>query len=162
MGWVWDLYTPPATIHASNEGASIQGVLVGCHDGTVRQLASNGTETIIGTITTPAVGMKGYAHCGEMVVEYSSNSTLTLTGFAVDEGNGSYGFSAITLPSTSGQLTKYWLRPPANKFKLMVFQFSSSNPFVLNFEGFSASIKAWGDSGPYHSVQPFGGSGGLG
>ena len=39
-GWVWDVYTPPVTVRASNEGQSQQGVLVGCSDGSVRQMAS--------------------------------------------------------------------------------------------------------------------------
>jgi hypothetical protein len=54
MGWVWDLYTPPATIHAANEGQSAQGVLVGCNDGTVRQMASGGTEVATAVLLTPA------------------------------------------------------------------------------------------------------------
>ena len=39
-GWIWDVYTPPVTIHASNEGQSQQGVLAGCNDFSVRQMAS--------------------------------------------------------------------------------------------------------------------------
>jgi len=161
-GWIWDIYTPPVTIHAPNDGQSQQGVLVGCNDFSVRQMASSGTEIITGTVATPAIGGVGYQHVGEMIVEYSANSTVTLTSYPADEGNGSYGFTAITLPSTSGQLTKYWLRPSANKWKLLVFQFSSASPFVLNFEGFCAKTKSWGSSGSYLPIQPFAGSGGEG
>jgi hypothetical protein len=39
-GWIWDVYTPPVTIHSDNTGQSQQGVLTGCSDGTVRQMAS--------------------------------------------------------------------------------------------------------------------------
>jgi hypothetical protein len=116
--WIWDLYTPAATIHATNEGQSVQGVLVGCGDFTVRQMASSGIETITGTVMTPAIGGRGYNHVGIMVIEYSSTSTVTLNMYPADEGNGSYGPPTITLPSTGGALTKYWLRPGANKIPI--------------------------------------------
>ena len=54
MGWVYDLYTPPVTIHAADEGQSVQGVLAGCSDGTVRQMASAGTEEATAVLLTPA------------------------------------------------------------------------------------------------------------
>jgi hypothetical protein len=162
MGWIWDIYTPAATIHAANEGSSQQGVLVGCLDGSVRQLASGGTETITGIVQSPAIGGKGYNHTGEVVLEYSSTSTVTLNMYPADEGNGSYGPPTITLPSTSGQLTKYFFRPGANKYKLMVFQFSSSVPFVLNFQGSIAMQKSWGSTGVYEQIPIFGGAGGEG
>jgi hypothetical protein len=162
MGWIWDTYTPPSTIHAANEGSSQQGVLVGCLDGSVRQLTSGGTETITGVVASPAIGGKGYTHCGQIVLEYSSTSTVTLTSYAADEGNGSYGFSPVTLPSTSGVLTKYFFRPSANKYKLLVFQFSSTVPFILNFAGAVALQKSWGSTGAYEPTPIFGGAGGEG
>ena len=54
MGWVVDAYTPPVTIHAPNEGQSVQGVLAGCNDGTIRQMASEGTEVATAVYLTPA------------------------------------------------------------------------------------------------------------
>lgn len=54
MGWVWDLYTPPAAIHGADEGQSTQGTLVGCIDGTVRLLSSAGTEAATAVLLTPA------------------------------------------------------------------------------------------------------------
>lgn len=119
-------------------------------------------ETATAIVATPAIGGVGYQHVGEIVVEYSTNSTIALTCYPADEGNGSYGFVPITLPSTSGQLTKYWLRPSANKWKLLVFQFSATDPFVINFEGFCAKTKSWGSNGSYLPVHPFGGQGGEG
>jgi hypothetical protein len=53
-GWVWDLYNPPATIHAPNEGESIGSTLVGCADGSVRTLSSAGTESATAIVLTPA------------------------------------------------------------------------------------------------------------
>jgi hypothetical protein len=162
-GWIVDTYAPPATIHASNEGQSVQGVLVGCSDFTVRQMASGGgTETITGIVQSPAIGGKGYQHVGEIVLEYSSTSTVTLNMYPADEGNGSYGPPTITLPSTSGVLTKYFFRPGANKYKLMVFQFSSNIPFVMNFAGAVAMTKSWGSSSEYAATPIFGGVGGEG
>ena len=163
MGWVWDITTPPATIHSANEGSSIQGVIVGCADGSIRQMVSaGGTEIITGLVATPATGGRGYGHTGMMVCEYSSTSTVTLTGYVADEGNGSYAPPAITLPSTGGQLTKYFFRPGANKYKLIVWQFSSAVSFQLNFEGFVCFVRDWGASSPYREIQPFGGAGGAG
>jgi len=160
--WIWDLYTPAATIHATNEGQSVQGVLVGCGDFTVRQMASSGIETITGTVMTPAIGGRGYIHVGMMVIEYSSTSTITLNMYPADEGNGSYGPPTITLPSTGGALTKYWLRPGANKGKLFWAQFSSSVSFILNFQGTIFFVKDWGASSGYREVCPFADTGGEG
>ncbi len=162
MGWVWDKYSHPATIHALEEGAGVNGTLVGCSDGTVSTLSSSGTESETAVILTPAIGGRGYQHMGEMVVEYSTSNTITLKCYAADEGNGSYGPSTITLPSTGGLLTKYWLRPSANKWKLMWFEFTSTTPFVLNCDGFCCFVKDWGASGPYRVMHPFGDSGGEG
>jgi hypothetical protein len=53
-GWVVDVYTPNVTVHASDDGQSAQGVLAGCSDGTVRQLASGGTEVATAVLLTPA------------------------------------------------------------------------------------------------------------
>jgi hypothetical protein len=162
MGWILDTYTPNATIHAANEGQSQQGVLVGCSDSTVRQLTSSGTETITGTVATPAFGGRGFMHCGMAVVEYSSTSTVNLTFYVADEGNGSYAPQPVTLPSTSGQLTKYFFKPSAAKWKLLIAQFSSSVSFVLNFQGGCFYLRAWGSSAEYQPTPIFGEAGGEG
>ena len=162
-GWIWDVYTPSVTIHASSDGQSQQGVLIGCNDFTVRQLVSGGgTETITGIVATPAFGGRGYMHCGMAVVEYSSTSTVTLTFYVADEGNNSYAPQSITLPSTGGQLTKYFFRPSAAKWKLLTAQFSSSVPFILNLQGAIFYVKAWGSSAEYQPIPIFGGAGGEG
>jgi hypothetical protein len=162
MGWEWDITTPPATIHAANEGPSQQGVLVGCDDGSVRQFSSVGTESATAIILSAAIGGKGFAHWGEAVIEYSSTSTITLNCYAADVGNGSYGPPTITLPSTGGQVTKYFFRPGANKWKLLWAQFSTTAPFQLNFEGTCFYVRSWGSSGEYQPIRIFGSSGGEG
>ena len=54
MGWVIDIYTPTATIHAPDEGQSIGETLVGCSDGTVRLMSSAGTESATAVFLTPS------------------------------------------------------------------------------------------------------------
>lgn len=163
FGWVWDVYQFPATIHASSEGLSQQGTLVGCADGSVRQLASGGTETGSTAIAlTPAVGGKEWQHLYEVTVEYVSSASITLQLLPADVGNGSYGPPNIILPSSGGGLIKFNTKAGANKWKLMYFQFSSMAPFQVNFDGFTVEAKNWGDNGEYRLVRPFGDSGGEG
>lgn len=165
MGWIWDLNTPSITARASNEDVSVQGVLCGCVDGTIRQLSStsSGTETATATVLSGAIGSKGYQHAGAMVVEYQSKAAVTLTGIPADSGNGSYGFTAIPLPSTSGALTKLFLRPSPNKTKLIQLQFSSSDPaMIVNLDGCVIYLRAWGSTAAYEPVKMFGSQGGEG
>ena len=163
MGWVWDHYSPPATIHAANEGVSQQGVLVGCNDGSIRQMASAGTETGTAILQTSAIGGKGWQTTGPvLIVEYSSTSTITLTGYVADADNESYGPAVITIPSSGGAMTKLKLVCGASKWKLLCFQFTSTVQFKLNLEGFVVQVKDWGSTGPYKEIQPFAESGGAG
>lgn len=163
-GWVWDLYTPTATCHAANDGVSTQGTLVGCSDGTIRMMASEGTESGTAIIMSPAFGGKGWQHARQVIVEYSSTATITLTLFPADSGNGSYGPPPIILPSTGGALDKLKVDagPGPNKWRLAWFMFSSTEPFTVNLDGFVCYVKDWGSSGPYKPMQPFAGEGGGG
>ena len=165
MAWVWDTSSAPAVTRATNRGESVQGVLVGCSDFTVRELVSAGaTESATATIVTPAIGAQGFCHIGQITVEYSANAAITLTPIVVDEGNGSfYSGASIPLPSTGGVITKYEVLPAANKFKLMQFKFTFTDPSAqIYLEGFSVMLKAWGSSGAYTPVNPFAGHGGAG
>jgi hypothetical protein len=96
-----------------------------------------------------------------MVVEYSSTAAITLNCYPADSGNGSYGPATITLPP-SATLTKFWFRPSPNKWKLLVFNFSSTAPFNLNMQGGLCYIKAWGVEAEYLPVAVFGEDGGEG
>jgi YVTN family beta-propeller protein len=164
MGWIWDIYQWPATIHAANEGSGDQGTLVGCQDGTVRLLSSAGTETGTFLVLTSAIGGTGWMHLRDITAEYISSSPITLECLAEDADNGSYGPPTISLPSSGGALTKLNLTngPGANKWKLMAFQFSSTNPFQINLEGFAVKVKPWGSTAAYQTVLPFAGYGGEG
>lgn len=159
-GWVPDSLTPPATSHAADDGLSVQGVLVGCADGSVRQMSNGGTEVATGTVMTGAVGFRGYGHVGMMVLEYQSNQPITLNILPADGNNNSYGPTAITLP-TQTTLAKYWFRPAPSKGKLFTFKFSTSGPFSLNTDGCVAYLADWGGEG-YRPVQIFEESGGEG
>ena len=159
-GWIWDSYQWPVTVHAPNEGQSVQGTLVGCTDGSIRQFTSTGAETgTTFTVLTGAIGGVGWCHLRELTLEYVSTMPVTLTAIPADTGNGSYGPSLMTLPSTNGTLTKLKLSdaPTPNKWKLLWFQFSSTSPFTVNLEGFAVKIKPWGETGPYREVRPFSG-----
>ena len=72
MGWVYDLYTPPATVHAADEGQSIGETLVGCNDGSIRLLSSAGTEVATAVILTPAADKgdtRASAQWGDLYIE---------------------------------------------------------------------------------------------
>lgn len=162
-GFISDVYSFPAVIHAPNEGASVQGVLVGCIDGSIRLLSSSGTETVTGTVLTGAVGGIGWQDLYQVTVEYSSEAAVTLSFVAADEGNGSYAPSPVTLPSTSGEITKYTFKVTANKWKLLQFQFQSTDLFMaIYLDGCVCQVRDWGSTGAYKSVNPFAGGGGEG
>ena len=163
MAWIWDISNPPSTCHTPNEGESIQGCLVGCADGTVRQYLSSGAETVTGTVLTPAVGGKGFQHIGQMVVEYSSVQALALSFIVVDEGNGSYAPQPVTLPATGGLTAKYFFKPSPNKWKLLAFQFQSTDPLLQVYsQGFICYLKNWGVQSEYQPTMPFASEGGEG
>jgi hypothetical protein len=125
-------------------------------------MSSAGTETGTATVLSPAIGGRGWQHVSEMVVEYAASSTVTLNCLVADADNGSYGPAVITLPSTSGAMTKYFFRTGANKWKLLWFQFVSTALFQLNFEGCVAYTKSWGSTGAYAPTRIFGSDGGEG
>jgi hypothetical protein len=162
-GWIYDAYSVPATIHAANEGESVQGILVGCNDGSVRMLESGGTETVTGTVLAAAFGGVGWQGMFQLTVEYESEAAVTLSFVVADEGNGSYAPSSVTLPSTSGSPTKYTFKVSPNKYKLLQMQFQSTDPdLAVYLDGCIAQVRDWGSSGPYRSVNPFTPSGGEG
>lgn len=161
--WIWDVTTPPATIHASDEGESSQGCLVGCSDKTIRQFSSAGSEVVTGTVLLPAIGGVGWMHFFEQTVEYSSKAACTLSFVVADANNGSYAPPPVTLPSTGGNATKFTFKVGPNKWKWMQPQIQFTDPDLqVYLEGFAIQAKTWGDSGPYKTLLPFAGAGGEG
>lgn len=164
MGWIWDTYSgSKPTIHAPNEGESQQGTLVGCSDGTVRLMESSSPETITGIVLTPAIGGEGWRTGYQATIEYSADSTATLSFVAADEGNGSYPPNPITLDATAGQLTKFTTKVSPNKWKLLQAQIQSSDPSLeVYLEGCVLQCKDWGSDGLYEPVSLFHPAGGKG
>lgn len=162
QGWMWDTNAPTIVTHASNEGSSVQGLLAGCTDGTLRQMVSSGgSETPTATVVSGAIGGQGWAHIGQITVEYKSNAATTLTPIAVDTNQGSYySGGAITLPSTGGVVTKLKINPAPNKFKLIQFRIDVTDPTMeFYLEGFEVHLASWGGKG-YAPIRPFEGNGG--
>jgi len=122
------------------------------------------SETVTGTVLTAAIGGVGFCHAFEVTAEYQSATTATLSFVAADTGNGSYPPAAITLPATNGIITKFTTKVSPNKWKLLQWQFQSTDPALqVNLEGSAMSVKSWGEMTLYQSVNPFSGaSGGFG
>jgi hypothetical protein len=162
MGWVWDLYEPAATIHASNQGESIQGNIVGCVDGSIRLLVSDGVESPSSTVATPAIGGQGYMLAYEATFEYKADSGATVSFVAVDANNGSYAPNSIVLDSTGGQITKFTTKVSPSKWKLLHTVFDWSDPSLeVYLQGCSLAVKPW-DGETFKNVPLFHGSGGEG
>jgi hypothetical protein len=164
MGWVLDAKTPEATAYAPNEGQSVQGILVGCTDGTVRMLTSGGTESATAITLSSAIGGSGWQHVKEYTIEYLSNSTITITPVVVDTDNNSYAPNPINLPSTGGTVQKLHGLWSPNKWKLLQFQIAIVNDLTAQvyLDGFSVQLKSWGATGAYQPVNPFSQNGGFG
>ena len=161
MGWVWDMYDPPATIHASNQGESVQGNLVGCIDGSIRFLVNGGVESPEAKVATPAIGGQGWMTAYEATFEYKADSGATVSFVAVDANNGSYGPSPIVLPGTGGEITKFTTKVSPSKWKLLQTVFDWSDPSLeIYLQGCSLAVKPW--DGEFKNVPLFHGSGGEG
>ena len=155
-GWIYDQYSTQIITHEPDEGESIQGVLVGCADHTLRMMTPSGSETPTATLLTPALGGAGWMQVQEVTVEYQSNAPIILSSIAADSGNGSYGAADITLPSTSGAIAKTKFIVSANKWKLMWWNFNSTDPtFRVFTEGFAVRVKDWGKKDPFRQMNPF-------
>jgi hypothetical protein len=166
-GWIWDTPTPAITAFASNESISVQGVLAGCVDGSIRQFSNttSATETATATVTSGAMGGQGWGHTRLITVEYLSNAPITLSFVCPDTStNGSIAPATIVLPSTGGTVTKWKTLPTFNKFKLLQAIFTHNDPTAqIYLDGFALEHKDWGSSGGYVPVNPFdGNSGGFG
>jgi hypothetical protein len=102
----------------------------------------------------------GWQHIREMNIAYMATAALVLTLTFGPEANLSP--VALTIPSSGGAQTKYKTPIPANKFKLISYGLSSTAPFYLFRDQCEAKIKAWGETGAYSIITPFGGPEKLG
>lgn len=103
-GWVADVYQHPATIHVLEEGPNINGVLVGCSDGTVRVLESGGTEVATCIVVTPVTNMgdaRANKTLGDIFVRASiRTNALTVTAVTNYFNTVILGTIPATLPAT--------------------------------------------------------------
>jgi len=164
QGWIWDKYDgSKPTAHASNEGESQQGTIVGCSDGTVRLMLSDATETVEGIVLTAAIGGVGWMSGYEFTCEYQCDSGATVSFVAADAGNDSYAPQPITLVATAGRITKFTTKVSPNKWKLLQAQFSFEDPTLqVYLAGTGLSVKPWGSDGLFTFESLFGASGGRG
>lgn len=166
-GWMWDTYSTAVTARATNEDVSIQGVLCGCIDGTIRQFSStnSATEVATATVATGALGRVGWGHTRLITVEYLSNAPITLSFVCPDAStNGSIAPDTIILPSTGGTVTKWKTLPSFNKYKLLQCKFTFTDPTAqIYMDGLAFECKSWGSSAGYEPINPFAdGVGGFG
>lgn len=163
MAWVMDTYSTFPITYAPNEGQSVQGILAGCADHTLRMLATSGTEAVTSTVITPAFGSAGFQFIYELDVEYKSSAVVTLSFIATDTSNNSYAPNPITLPSTGGTATKTRFRVSPNKTQWMQLRFDSTDPQLqVYLEGLCLIVRTWGLPGPMRQVFPFSAEGGHG
>ena len=165
MAWVWDINTPAVVVHASFQGASTQGVLAGC-GGRLGKAACQRRKRRDGHSAGSLSGdwRQGYQHCGMLAVEYSSTQAIALQGIAQDaNSNGSYGTLPIILPSTVGKITKYFLKPSPNTWKLLSWQFTFTDQTAQIYtEGCMCYTRSWGSSEEYEPRPMFSSTGGEG
>ena len=163
MGWIWDMYDYPATIHASNQGESQQGNIVGCSDGSVRLMVTGGEETPSALVATAALGGEGWMTAYEATFEYACDSGATVSFAAVDANNDSYAPNPIILLGPGGEITKFTTKVSPSKWKLLQTVFEWEDPtFQLNLEGCSLAVKPW-EGETFKNVplfKPAGGEGG--
>lgn len=100
-----------------------------------------------------AHGLKGFQHIGEINVAHVSSADMTLT-LTPDVGAP----QSVVIPNSAGLQAKTLVVVPAFKFKLVSYNFTSTQPFRLWVEDVEVKIKSWGDTGPYQIIKPFGGS----
>lgn len=98
-------------------------------------------------------GATGFGHLSEGWIVYLSNSTITL---AITPTDGTPGTtSTLNLPSTGGEISKYYLRLPVIKGQMFRYNLYSSTEFIVFSDETLFSYKPWGSDGPYNSVRPF-------
>src|SRR6266436_355740 len=77
-GWVWDIYEHPAVTHSLEEGDNINGVLLGCTDGSVRPLIDSSSENATCILLMPCEtsgDVRSQKHWGDLYIESSPKGT---------------------------------------------------------------------------------------
>jgi hypothetical protein len=71
-GWLVDAYESLVTVHRLEEGAGVNGTLVGCLDGTIRPLNNTGQEIATATVVMPSFNAgdtRAQKHFGDLYIE---------------------------------------------------------------------------------------------
>lgn len=131
---LWRLYPTPA-------GAWIQQPY---------PMSSTEWQTEMGSL-----GAVGWQHIREINVANTSTADMTLTlDFDKDAVPQEI---VLTVPNSGGKMAKTKVPIPANKFKLVSFRLSSSQPFRLFGADSEVKRGIWGRGAAYDVLKPFGG-----
>lgn len=98
-------------------------------------------------------GATGFGHLSEGWIVYISNSTVTLAITPTDGTPAST--STVNLPSTGGEISKYYLRLPVIKGQMFRYNLYSSTEFIVFTDETLFSYKPWGLGSAYSSIRPF-------
>lgn len=112
-GWIIDTYQHPVATHALEEGPNVNGVYVGCTDGTVRNLATGGSETGVSSIVATGSNTFGDARAfqriGDIFIKalVAAGHPITLSIYTNQyQTQQTSGFSPTSLAGT-GTLLPY-------------------------------------------------------
>lgn len=97
-------------------------------------------------------GITGWGHAREMNIAHVSTADLTLT-LTFD----AWPTIVIAIPNSGGVQAKAKITLPANKFKLMGLQLTSTAAFRLFENDLELKVKPWGTGERYTVLKPFGG-----
>jgi hypothetical protein len=117
-GWVVDVYQYPAIVHALEEGPDINGVLLGCTDGSIRTFESGAPETAKCVVLTPCLNA-GQARADKQVGDIFFKAAIGV-GDRLSVVAYSGRFVDFTYPLAPSPLTGS----------------GASTDFILNFDGY--------------------------
>ncbi len=108
-------------------------------------------ELVTRWITQPTThDLSGYQHLFDGFIPYMATAPVTLT---VTLDGAPYVY---TLPSSGGAYVKHYLHFQPKKFRWAEYSAVSSSGFRVFERDMEIRVKAWGSSGPYSTVRPFG------
>jgi hypothetical protein len=79
MGWVIDEYQYPVTLHILEEGPNVNGTLVGCSNGEVRNLTKTGAEVANAAVLMPSFNAgesRAQKHVGDLFIEAQTDTQI--------------------------------------------------------------------------------------
>jgi len=108
-------------------------------------------ELVTRWITQPTThDLSGYQHLKDGFIPYMSTADVTLT---VTLDGVPYVY---TLPNSGGEYVKHYLLFQPKKFRWAEYSAISTAGFRVFERDMEIRVKAWGSTGPYNIVRPFG------